>query len=348
MIHRTSASLVPGVAVCAVVAAAATALSTAVPLLSPLLVAILAGVAGRNLVPLPAAVEPGLAVTGRVVLRAGVVLLGLRLSVPAVLALGWGGVGVIVTTVCAVFLITLWLGRLLGLSRATSLLTATGTAICGAAAVAGMSAVVRPDDGQDDVDDAAATAVASVTLFGTLAVVVMPLLAAGLDMGSTATGVWVGASVHEVGQVVAAGGLISTAVLQTAVVAKLGRVALLAPLVAVVGVLESRRARRLADGSPGEAQGPGRRRTPVVPLFVVGFLVAVVARSVLEGRVAPGVWDGASAVASFLLTMAMCAMGAGVNVRRLVHQGLRPLALGAVSGVVSAVVSLAGVALLVR
>ena len=349
----------PGIALCAAVAVAATAVNTVLPLVSAMLVAILVGLLARNLGLIPVLAEPGLKVTARTVLRAGVVLLGLRLSVPAVLSLGWGAIGVIVATVTCVYLATLWAGRLLGVPRATTILTATGTAICGAAAVAGMSAVVRPrdDDGEqaESVEEAAATAIASVTLFGTVAILVLPLLVSALDLGAVPAGVWVGAGVHEVGQVVAAAGLVSTAALDVAVVAKLGRVVLLAPLVAVVGVLESRRAARLlAQRTAAEEVGQvlrgepvsHRAGAPVVPLFVLGFLAAVVLRSLLEGSV-PEVFSAASTLAGFLLTMAMCAMGAGVNLRRLARSGGRALLLGALAGVVSALVSLAGVLVLV-
>lgn len=349
----------PGIALCASVAVAATAVNTVLPLVSAMLVAILVGLLARNLGLVPVLAEPGLKVTARTVLRAGVVLLGLRLSVPAVLSLGWGAIGVIVATVTCVYLATLWAGRLLGVPRATTILTATGTAICGAAAVAGMSAVVRPrdDDGEqaESVEEAAATAIASVTLFGTVAILVLPLLVSALDLGAVPAGVWVGAGVHEVGQVVAAAGLVSTAALDVAVVAKLGRVVLLAPLVAVVGVLESRRAARLlAQRTAAEEVGQvlrgepvsHRAGAPVVPLFVLGFLAAVVLRSLLEGSV-PEVFSAASTLAGFLLTMAMCAMGAGVNLRRLARSGGRALLLGALAGVVSALVSLAGVLVLV-
>lgn len=340
---RTLSLSWPGIVLCAAVAAAATWVNSAVPLLSSMLVAIIAGLLLRNLGAVPELAEPGLKVTGKTVLRLGVVLLGLRLSLPAVAKLGWGAIGVVVITVTAVFATTLWLGRLLKVPHATALLTATGTAICGAAAVAGMSAVVQSDGEDDDVDEGAATAIASVTLFGTLGILVLPLLVAALGLGATRAGVWVGASVHEVGQVVATAGLISSAVLDVAVVAKLGRVVLLAPLVAVVGVIENRRAERL-----GHASRRTGRRGPVVPLFVLGFLAAVVVRSLADASVPADVWGWINAVATFLLTMAMCAMGAGVNIRRLARTGGRSLGLGLAAGLVSWVVSLAGVLLLVR
>lgn len=356
----------PGIVLCALVAFVATRVNERVPLLSPMLLAILIGLVLRNTGAIRPITEPGLKVTGKTILRAGVVLLGLRLSLPAIAQLGWGAIVVIIATVAAVFGVTLLLGPRLGVPHAATLLTATGTAICGAAAVAGMSAVVRPDarDSADEegrptesVDDAAATAIASVTLFGTLAIIILPVLVRWMGLETTPAGVWVGVSVHEVGQVVATGGLISPEVLDVAVVAKLGRVALLAPLIAIVGAVEARRVARARDARlatdeaaavlAGEHPTHPRRTAPLVPLFVVGFLAAVIIRSLTEGFVPTSWFAWANAVASFLLTMAMCAMGAGVNLRRLMRSGGRSLLLGLVAALVAAVVSLVGVALLV-
>lgn len=348
-------TVVPGLALSVAVAAVATLVNAHVPLLSALLLAILTGVALRNTGLLPSAADDGLKLAAKKVLRVGVVLLGARLSIPAVLSLGWGAIAVIVVTVTSVFLVTLLLGRLMGLPHASTMLTATGTAICGAAAVAGMSAVLRPDDEEDDVEDAAATAIASVALFGTLEILLLPLAVSALGLTVTRAGVWVGVSVHEVGQVVAAAGMISTAVLDVAVVAKLGRVVLLAPLVAIVGMLEARRSKRrhveaaeVGEVLAGEPVRHPRSAAPVIPLFVVGFLVMVTLRSVLDGVLPAGLFSGINTVATFLLTMAMFAMGADVRLKQLARTGLPSLVLGAAAGAVSLIVSLAGVYLLVR
>ena len=339
------ARLAPGIVLAAVVAAIATLVNNRVPLLSAMLVAILVGLVARNMGLVPSVADPGLKVVGRTVLRAGVVLLGLRLSIPAVMALGWGAVAVIAATVTCVYLATLALGRMLRVPHATVVLTATGTAICGAAAVAGMSAVVRSDGEDDDVEDAAATAIASVTLFGTLMIVALPLLVEALGLAERGAGVWVGASVHEVGQVVAAGGLISAGVLDAAERSEVGDVLAGAPVEHSVADGPGGPAREGAGARAGSAGNAGS--APIVPLFVIGFLLAVLLRSFLDGVLPASVFSWGTQVAGFLLTMAMCVMGAGVNLRRLAATGLRSLALGAGAGVVSAAVSLLGVLALV-
>ncbi|OKL53516.1 sulfate transporter [Bowdeniella nasicola] len=359
--------LLPGIAIAALAAGIAYAVNFAVPLLSALLVAIILGVILRNTGVIPAAAEPGFAFVGRTVLRLGVVLLGLRLSIPQVLALGWGVIGVIIVTVAATYAVGLLLGRAMKISHATTVLTATGTAICGAAAVAAMSSVVGRGSKDNDTDEAAATAIASVTLFGTVALLALPPLAALLSLAPTETGVWVGAAVHEVGQVVAGAGIAASNVtdsaaastlVDTAVVTKLGRVAMLAPLVALVGALENRRAERKREeqiaaaevddvvaGRPVDHTQVADKRPPIMPLFVAGFLVMVILRSVTN--LPGGFLHAADITATILLTCAMVAMGAGVRLKKLVTSGARALGLGAILGVLAVVISLLGVFVLV-
>lgn len=318
----------PGTAVAVAVAALCVGLTTAVPVLPGLLVAIALGAAARSVGAVPAVLEPGLAWTSRHLLRAGVVLLGLQLSLGDLLGLGAREVAVLLVTVAATFSATLWLGPRLGVGRALTLLVATGFSICGAAAVAGMSPVADADE--EDV----ATAVALVTVYGSLAIVALPLAAGVLGLTDRTAGLWAGMSVHEVAQVVAAAGTVSAAALTVAVVAKLARVLLLAPLVAGVGVV-----RRRAGGA---VAGPGRR-TPLVPLFVAGFVVAVLVRS--AGLVPDAVLPAVKPVTTLALGAAMTALGTQIHVGRLVRTGGRPLALGAASTFVAAAVSLGGLLL---
>lgn len=332
--------VLPGVLLVVALAATCVAVARTVPALSPLLLALVVGAVARNTGLLPAAARPGTVWSARHLLRAGVVLLGLQLSVPAVLALRPGELVVIASTVTVTFLVTRWAGPRLGASRMTSLLVATGFSICGAAAVAAMSAAVTTED---PTEDDVATSVAMVTVFGTVALVVMPLVHGALGLDDRQTGVWIGASVHEVAQVVAAGSAVSAAALAVAVVVKLARIVLLAPLVAVVGAVERRRASRFVTVPTG-GPGPQAGRPPVVPLFVAGFLAMVVVRSL--GVLPDAGLDAVKVVTTGLLTAAMIGLGADVHVPTLRRTGGPALALGAVSTAVTSGVSLAGIYLL--
>ena len=325
----------PGVVAALGVGATCLALTSAVPVVPGLLVAILVGAVARSAGWLPAALEPGLAWTGRRLLRAGVVLLGLQLSVGDLLGLGGREALVLVATVAATFAATSWLGPRLGVGRRLTLLVATGFSICGAAAVAAMSPVA------DAEEDEVATAVALVTVYGTLALVAVPLAAGALGLPDRTAGLWAGMSVHEVAQVVAAAGTVSAAALSVAVVAKLARVVLLAPLVAGVGLVRRRAAARAAaeDGA-GVAAASGRGAAPLVPLFVVGFVAAVAVRS--AGLVPDAVLPAVKPVTTLLLGAAMTALGTQIHLGRLVRTGARPLALGAAATAVAMTVSLAG------
>jgi uncharacterized integral membrane protein (TIGR00698 family) len=328
----------PGLAVAAVATALAFAVSSLVPGLGPTTVAVVLGLLVANSGLQRAALAPGTAFASRRLLRTAVVLLGLQLPLGAVLALGWQGLLVVVVTVAVTFAGTLLLGRALGLPPGRSLLVSTGFSICGASAIAAVEPLARAR--REDVT----TAVALVTLCGSLAILVLPPLAGPLGLDPVAFGAWVGASVHDVGQVVATASRVDGA-LQTAVVVKLARVALLAPLVAGVG-LAARRAARSASGDDdgGAGDGAGRARVPLLPLFVVGFLVAVAVRS--TGLVPAGLLEAAQLVQTVLLVAALYALGTGIRLRVLARTGGRSLVLGLVSWVLVAAVAYAGVRLL--
>ena len=324
---RRWAASAPGTAAVLVVAAGSLTVSSRVPTLSALLLAIVVGALARNVRAIPTVLEAGITWSSRYLLRLGVVLLGLQLSVREVLALGLSDLGVLAATVAATFAATLVIGRRLRVGRPLRLLIATGFAICGAAAIAAMSPVADADD--DDV----ATAVALVTLYGTGAMLAIPALARLLGLDDETAGLWAGLSVHEVAQVVVAAGAVSAAALSVAVVAKLARVVVLAPLVAGVAVARRR------SGALDE----GARRPPWMPLFVVGFLVAIGLRS--TGAVPEGVLDAARNATTVALAAAMVGLGAQVPLARLARTGGRALALGAASTAVAMVVSLGGLLL---
>jgi uncharacterized membrane protein YadS len=168
--------------------------------------------------------------------------------------------------------------------------------------------------------------VAMVTLFGTAAVAILPVLALPFGLGhGRIYGDWVGASVHDVGQVVATAGTAGTAALAAAIVVKLTRVLMLAPMVAIASVATRRRMRAEGD----DVRGP---LPPVVPLFIVGFVAMVLIRSFAP--VPPVVLDIASVVQSALLATALFGIGASLRLERLVRSGPRALATGAIGWVV--------------
>jgi uncharacterized integral membrane protein (TIGR00698 family) len=275
--------------------------------------------------------RPGLSLAGRRLMRIGIVLLGLGLGLDQVVRLGWGTVAMVCAVVAATFFGTVWLGRKLGLPGDQPLLIATGYSICGASAIGAVSQV----SGSDEEDVAAS--VALVTLCGTLAIGVLPLLQQPLGLGDIGFGRWVGASVHDVGQVVATAQTAGPGALGEAVVVKLMRVAMLAPLVAAVAfALRARRA--------GARTASGGRPAPV-PLFVAGFLLAAGVRA--TGVLPVEVLDWARTAQEGLLAAALFGLGSAVHLPTLAKTGGRAAALGLGAWVVVAGVSYAGVLLTV-
>ncbi|MFI9238265.1 YeiH family protein [Streptomyces sp. NPDC053079] len=330
----------PGLAMAAAGVALAWAVHRLVPAVPMLTAAVVLGIAAAHLPGVRARVrgigKPGLTLAGKRLMRVGIVLLGLKLSLDDVLGLGWATVVMVVAVVAATFFGTLWLGRRLGLRGDQPLLIATGYSICGASAIGAVSEVSGSDE--EDV----ATSVALVTLCGTLAIAVLPLLHHPLGLGDAQFGRWAGASVHDVGQVVATAQTAGPAALADAVLVKLMRVALLAPLVAAVVV--SVRARRAGGGATGAGAGKASgKRPPLVPLFVLGFLAMVAVRT--TGRLPGSALDLAQHAQELLLAAALFGLGSAVHLPTLTRTGGRVAALGLCSWIVIAGASYGGVLL---
>lgn len=324
---RKLTRLAPGVAFALVGAALGMVLHEVLSLLSALVVAVVLGMVAGNTGLVHPRLRPGLAFAGRHLLRAGVVVVGFRLSAGDLGDLGWPGAIAVMVTVGVTFVGMQWLGRRLGVPPGLSLLAATGFSICGASAIA--AAEPLSDADQDEV----AYALGLVALCGTMAIFVLPPLGSLLDLSPTLFGTWAGAAVHDVGQVVATASLKGDEALAAAVVVKLTRVALLAPLLAVVAIGVRRRA----------GADPTAARPPLLPLFVLLFLVAVAIRS--TGVMGDGLLDRLRTLEALLLGAGLMALGCGVDLRRLRRLGGRPLALGLMSWVLMSAIALGAMAL---
>lgn len=297
--------------------------------LSPMILAIALGMGFHNIVRTPARARPGVQFSMRRVLRLAIVLLGVQLTFSQIAAVGVRGMAVIAVALVSTFVFTRWLGARLGVRRSLSELIAAGTAICGASAVIATNTVTRGSD--EDV----AYAVACVTVFGSLSMFGAPWLAAPLQLDAHAYGLWTGASIHEIAQVVAAAFQNGQTAGEFGTIAKLSRVMLMAPFVLALAWL-ARRTSRHGDAADERAQVP-------VPWFVFGFIAVVMLNSLVTLPEALHQW--LVTATTVMLTMALAAMGLETDLRKLRDQGLRPLLLGAAAWLFIAVVSLAGVKL---
>lgn len=349
--------LLPGLALAVLGVAVAWSVHQLVPGIPMLTAAVVLGIVAAHLPGVRSVVRgvarPGLSYAGKRLIRIGIVLLGLKLGLDDVLGLGWATVTMVLGVVTATFFGTWWLGRRMGLPGDQPLLIAAGYSICGASAIGAVSEATDSDERD------AATSVALVTLCGTLAIAVLPLLQGPLGLSDADFGRWVGASVHDVGQVVATAQTAGSGALTEAVLVKLMRVALLAPLVAAVALSVRRRRREV--GTEGATRAGVRRgkRLPLVPLFVVGFLAMVALRS--TGLLPAAALDAAHNAQELLLAAALFGLGSAVDLPSLTRTGERSemgvpqaegwgrvAALGLCSWVVVAGVSYAGVLLVTR
>ena len=288
-----------GLAAVAAIVAGSFAVTGIVPGLSPLLWAMALGLLAAPLVRRATGTQAGVDFAARSLLRAGVALLGLRIALGDLASLGVSGVVLAAGTLAVTFTFTVWLGRRLGVARGATLLIAAGCSICGAAAIAATRSVT------DASDDDVGRAVAAVGVLGTIAMLLVPVLGTRvLGLSDESTGMWAGASIHEVAQVTAAGAAISVAALKTATLVKLVRVVLLAPTVAIAG-----RGRAAAS----------------VPPFVLAFLALVLLRTAVP--LPQELLDGAAIASLLLLAAGMGALGLQIRPRALVAGGARPLLL---------------------
>ena len=298
----------PGVMIAALIGAVAFGLHQ-LPHMSAVSPAILAAVIGLFLahaVKLPGRAEAGIAFSSRSLLRWAVALLGLQVSFGQIVAIGWTGFLIVAAGLTASFVTIRAVGRVLGVAPKLAELIAAGTSICGASAVAGVNAVTGAED--EDV----AYAVAMVTLFGTAAMLLYPLADHLLALDARRYGLWAGASIHEVAQVVGATAQVGPAATQSGAIAKLTRVLMLAPL-----VMTLRLGRKAEAGNTGAG----------VPVFVIGFLALVVVNSLIDLPHELTVLAGQ--VSGFLLAMALGAMGLKTHINGLKAKGWAPLLLGA-------------------
>jgi uncharacterized integral membrane protein (TIGR00698 family) len=296
---------------------------------SALLLVILLGMAWRTLAPMPAATVPGLRVAQRPVLRWAVAGLGFRLSLGELWRIGAPAMVVVVVSTGLALVFGWWLAGRLGVPRKLALLLGVGGAICGASAVVAADSVVQSEPGEAPV------ALAVITLLGTVGIVLYPLLAHAAHMSEFVYGVWAGASLHEMAQVVAAAFAVSDEAARVATVVKLARIALLAPVVLW-----------LAASLRRHHEHAGRAHVTPVPWFLVLFLAFAVVNS--TGVIPAPLLDAIRKADLWLLCVGMAGVGLQTGFHDVRAAGWRPVAAGLGQWVFLAVVSFALATVLCR
>jgi uncharacterized integral membrane protein (TIGR00698 family) len=300
--------LAPGVLACGVVGAAAGFLSEhyGAPVM---LFALLLGMA-MNFLSSEGACKPGIEFTSREVLRVGIALLGLRITLGQVAALGWGPVGLVVLSVALTIGVSIVAARLLGFKGQFGLLTGGATAICGASAALALSAALP----QHPLKDRATLfTVIGVSALSTLAMVLYPMLVQWLGLAEAPAGVFLGATIHDVAQVVGAGYSLSQQTGDVATLVKLMRVAMLLPVIL------------LASLATRSQHAAGAKRPPLLPWFAVAFALLVAVNS--TGWVPASMQKAGNDVSRWFLVAAIAGIGMKTHLKELVAVGIKPVAL---------------------
>ena len=288
--------------------------------MSPLIIGIAAGALYGNALRdgMPESWAAGVNFSARKLLRIAVAFFGLRVSLQEIAQVGVPGLVESVAIVVSTLVIGTWAGmKLMKLDRDTAILTAAGSAICGAAAVLAFESTLQSKPHKS------AMAVGSVVLFGTLSMFLYPVLyhAGWLHLDTIGAGLFFGGTIHEVAQVVGAASNVSPEATHIATIVKMTRVMLLVPVLLVLGVWLNRQPR--GDGAAHAAHGA---RKIAVPWFALGFLALVVVNS-LHMLPAPAT-ESVNALDTFALTMSMTALGIETRISQIREAGPRALTTG--------------------
>lgn len=276
--------------------------------------------------------KPGIEFTSRTVLRFGVALLGARISVELMVGLGAGLITVVIVAVLATILFGLLGARLLGRGWRFGVLTGGSVAICGASAAMAISAVLPKNEHSERN---LIFTVLAVTVLSTVAMIVYPILTEIFDFNSEYSGVFLGGTIHDVAQVVGAGFSVSDQTGEVATLVKLIRVAMLAPVVLVISIL----VRKYADDDTTDGKRP-----PVLPFFVVGFLIFAALNSL--GLIPAVVVDLMSSLSRWALLISIAAVGMKTSLKRILDVGGQAIVLIVAETIFIAIFVLLGVVLI--
>jgi uncharacterized integral membrane protein (TIGR00698 family) len=352
-IGREFGPALPGLALVTAVAIASRLLYMVIPwdvlkkAVSEVLIAVILGLLIRNYIGFGKSVEPGIKFALQRVLRLGIILLGLRLSLQAVVQTGVSALLLVLVCMSVALTLAYVAGRFFNIPPRLAALIGVGTAICGNSAIIATAPVIEAKD--EDVS----FAVATITLFGTLAIILYPLIGHALALTNGAFGMWAGSAVNDTSQVVATGSAFSDAARDVATVVKLVRNTMMAPLIVIIGLLYSRASRRQLTGKAAAAArlSPGK----LVPWFVLGFLILTLVRTL---GVAAGVLPAGNSnppanlktatdllnfideIAKFAILMALSGIGLGTKIEDMRRTGAKPFIVGLCVAAVLATLSL--------
>lgn len=281
---------------------------------SPMIIGIILGMLYANSLRnnLPDTWVPGIQFCSKKVLRLGIILYGFRLTFQDILNVGIAGIVIDTIVVAVTILGGIYIGKLLKMDRETALLTSVGSGICGAAAVLGAESTIRTQPYKT------AVAVATVVIFGTISMFLYPIAYRSgiIDLSPQEMGIYAGSTLHEVAHAVGAGNAMGPEISNVAIIVKMIRVMLLVPVLLILGFWVAKRNTKGQNGEKGKLS---------IPWFAVGFLVVIAINSL--NLFPQSIVDGINYFDTFLLTMAMAALGAETSIDKFKKAGAKPFVL---------------------
>ncbi len=319
----------PGLALIAAVVAVAFQINNFQPAISPLALCVAFGFLIANVGSWPTFATDGTALAGKKLMRIGVALLGAQVSVISLQAIGIKGVITVILVVTFTIFGILALSKLFKMSGELGLLIGVGFGVCGATAVA----AIRPQTRA--TQEETSYAIALISLCGTLSIFVLPFLGHVMGLSDQTFGAWAGAAVHDVGQVIATASVWSDEAVKSAVVIKLARVCLLAPIVLILSI------RHRAYLKSTSQSGESSVKVPLIPFFVLGFIAVALAYNLFD--IPPALHDVTVLTSKVLLGAGLVALGSGVRWKSIRAIGPRPMVMGILAWIIVAGIALAAV-----
>lgn len=327
----------PGLSLIAVVVALAFQIHNLQPAISPLALCVAFGFAIANFAKWPKIASSGTSFASKKLMRIGVALLGAQVSVVSLKAIGLKGVITVVLVVTFTIFGILFLSKLFKMSGELGLLIGVGFGVCGATAVA----AIRPQTRA--TEEETSYAIALISLCGTLSIFVLPFIGHAIGLNDQTFGAWAGAAVHDVGQVIATASVWSDDAVKSAVVIKLARVCLLAPIVLILSIRHRRYLTSLSAGTSSQVSqsASDSNKVPLIPFFVIGFIAVATIQNVFT--IPAQIHDVTVLTSKVLLGAGLVALGSSVRWKSIRAIGARPMVMGLIAWVIVAGVALAAV-----
>ena len=310
-------NLVPGIVVCLLIGTVSYFLGLRYPLVGGAVFGILFGILIRNTVGIPRQLFQGISFTAKKILKGAIIVLGAGLNLNQILKTGISSFSVMLFTLSTAYITAYLFGKLMGVPENLIHLIGTGTAICGASAIAAISPIVDADDSE------ICYSISTIFLFNILAVLIFPWFGHLLSMSDTAFGLWAGTAINDTSSVVAAGYIFSDPAGAYATIVKLTRTTMIIPVALIYVAYMASKKRHTAT-----AAGENFSIKSIFPWFILGFLATALLNTL--GLITGPAAEFSTWLGKFLIILALTAVGLQANIREMISTGVKPLVLGVI------------------